>query len=183
MATAPSGGFWQRRGVFHLYELLQSWWRHRVSFLLSVAITTVGLFLYYYVFVQEKKAPISEFIERLELDSLDTRFRYRPKRFSHPDPRIVIVDIDQHAQEVLGKWPFSRVHFAKMLDVLHDDGAKVVAFDITFSKPDQSSLPIRALWSELDKKQKAGQSVDPKLMAEVEKIAAEFDADKKFAAS
>jgi adenylate cyclase len=183
MATAPSGGFWQRRSVFNLYELLQSWWRHRVSFLLSVALTVLGLGLYYYVFVQEKKAPISEFIERLELDSLDTRFRYRPKRFSHPDPRIVIVDIDQHAQEVLGKWPFSRVHFAKMLDVLHDDGAKVVAFDITFSKPDQSSLPIRALWSELDKKQKAGQPVDPKLMAEVEKIAAEFDADKKFAAS
>jgi adenylate cyclase len=183
MATAPSGGFWQRRGVFNLYELLQSWWRHRISFLLSVAITFLALGLYYYVFIQEKKAPISEFIERLELDSLDTRFRYRPKSFSHPDPRIVIVDIDQHAQEVLGKWPFSRVHFAKMLDVLHDDGAKVVAFDITFSKPDQSSLPIRALWNELDKKRKAGEPVDPKLMAEVEKIAAEFDADKKFAAS
>jgi adenylate cyclase len=183
MATAPSGGFWQRRSVFNLYELLQSWWRHRVSFLLSVAITFLALGLYYYVFIQEKKAPISEFVERLELDSLDTRFRYRPKRFSHPDPHIVIVDIDQHAQEVLGKWPFSRVHFAKMLDVLHDDGAKVVAFDVTFSKPDQSSLPIRALWSELNKKQKAGHPVDPKLMAEVEKIAAEFDADKKFAAS
>jgi adenylate cyclase len=183
MATAPSGGFWQRRGVFKLYELLQSWWRHRVSFLLSVAITTVALGLYYYVFVQEKKAPISEFVQRLELDSLDMRFRYRPKSYSHPDPRIVIVDIDQHAQEVLGKWPFARVHFAKMLDVLHDDGAKVVGFDITFSKPDQSSLPIRMLLSELDKKRKAGQPVDPKLMAEVEKIAAEFDADKKFAAS
>jgi adenylate cyclase len=183
MATAPSGGFWQRRSVFNLYELLQSWWRHRVSFLLSVAITFLALGLYYYVFIQEKKAPISEFVERLELDSLDTRFRYRPKRFSHPDPHIVIVDIDQHAQEVLGKWPFSRVHFAKMLDVLHDDGAKVVAFDVTFSKPDQSSLPIRALWSELNKKQKAGHPVDPKLMAEVEKIAAEFDADKKFATS
>ncbi len=183
MATAPAGGFWQRRGVFNLYELLQSWWRHRVSFLLSIVITVVGLSLYYYVFVQEKKAPISEFVQRLELDSLDMRFRYRPKSYSHPDPRIVIVDIDQHAQEVLGKWPFSRTHFAKMLDVLHDDGTKVVGFDITFSKPDQSSLPIRALWSELDKKRKAGQPVDPKLMAEVEKIAAEFDADKKFADS
>jgi adenylate cyclase len=183
MVTTPAGGFWQRRGVFHLYELLQSWWRHRVSFLLSVAITVLGLGLYYYVFVQEKKAPISEFVQRLELDSLDTRFRYRPKSFSHPDPRIVIVDIDQHAQEVLGKWPFSRAHFAKMLDVLHDDGAKVVGFDITFSRPDQSSLPIRALWTELDEKRKAGQPVDPKLMAEIAKIAAEFDADKKFAES
>jgi adenylate cyclase len=183
MATAPSGGFWQRRSVFNVYELLQSWWRHRVSFLLSVAITVLALGLYYYVFVQEKKAPISEFVERLELDSLDTRFRYRPRSFSHPDPHIVIVDIDQHAQEVLGKWPFSRAHFAKMLDILRDDGAKVVGFDITFSKPDQSSLPIRALWSELDKKRKAGQRVDPKLMVEVAKIAAEFDADKKFADS
>ena len=39
MATAPSGGFWQRRSFFNLYELLQSWWRHRVSFLISVGIT------------------------------------------------------------------------------------------------------------------------------------------------
>jgi adenylate cyclase len=181
--AAPSEGFWQRRGVFGLYELLQSWWRHRVSFLLSLSITIFALFLYVFTFVGERPTPIFEFIQRLELATLDTRFRYRPQRYSHPDPRIVVIDIDQHAQEVLGRWPFSRTNFAKTLDVLHDDGAKVVGFDITFSKPDQSAAPIRALWAELEARRKRGEPVDAKLSAEVQRLAASFDADKQFATS
>jgi len=181
--AAPSEGFWQRRGVFGLYELLQSWWRHRVSFLLSLSITIFALFLYVFTFVGERPTPIFEFIQRLELATLDTRFRYRPQRYSHPDPRIVVIDIDQRAQEVLGRWPFSRTNFAKTLDVLHDDGARVVGFDITFSKPDQSATPIRALWAELEARRKRGEPVDAKLSAEVQRLAASFDADKQFATS
>jgi hypothetical protein len=181
--AAPSEGFWQRRGAFGLYELLQSWWRHRVSFLLSLSITFLALLLYVLTFVGERPTPIFEFIQRLELATLDTRFRYRPKKFSHPDSHIVVVDIDQLAQEVLGRWPFSRANFAKMLDVLRDSGAKVVGFDITFSKPDQSAAPIRALWAELEARRKAGEAVDAKLSAEVQRLAASFDADKQFAVS
>jgi adenylate cyclase len=181
--AAPSEGFWQRRGVFGLYELLQSWWRHRVSFLLSLSITVFALFLYVFTFVGERPTPIFEFIQRLELATLDTRFRYRPQRYLHPDSRIVVIDIDQRAQEVLGRWPFSRTNFAKTLDVLRDEGAKVVGFDITFSKPDQSAAPIRALWAELEARRKRGDPVDAKLSAEVQRLAAAFDADKRFAAS
>jgi adenylate cyclase len=181
--AAPSAGFWQRRGTLGLYELLLTWWRHRVSFLLSLSITFLALLLYVFTFVGERPTPIFEFVQRLELATLDTRFRYRPQRFSHPDPRIVVLDIDQRAQEVLGRWPFSRTYFALLLDVLHDDGAKVVGFDITFSKPDQSAAPIRALWTELEARKKSGEPVDSKLMAEVQRLAASYDADKKFAES
>jgi adenylate cyclase len=135
------------------------------------------------VFLQEKRTPISELAERLELDTLDTRFRYRPQRFSSPDSRIVIVDIDQKAQEVLGRWPFSRSYFAKLLDVLHEDRAEVAAFDITFSKPDQTAAPVRALAEELKKREEAGETVDPKLTAEVRQLAAKYDADSQFAKS
>lgn len=181
--AAPSGKWWQGRGGFGLYELLQSWWRHRVSFILSLGITIAALSVYYFVFLQEKRAPISELAERLELDTLDTRFRYRPQRYSSPDPRIVIVDIDQRAQEVLGRWPFSRAYFAKLLDVLHDDGAEVAAFDITFSKPDQSAAPVRALAEHLENRQHAGEPIDPKLIAEVHQLAQSYDADSQFAAA
>jgi adenylate cyclase len=181
--AAPSGGWWQRRGGFSLYELLQSWWRHRVSFILSLCITLAALSVYYFVFLQEKRTPISELAERLELDTLDTRFRYRPALFSAPDPRIVIVDIDQKAQEVLGRWPFSRVHFAKLLDILHDDGARVVAFDITFSKPDQTAAPVRALAARLEKRRQAGEAIDAQLAEEVKQLASEYDADSQFAKS
>src|SRR5216683_878770 len=142
--AAPSAGFWQRRGVLGLYALLLTWWRHRVPFVISGFITFFALALYYFTFVGERTTPIFNFIQRLEYDSLDTRFRYRPRSATPLDPRIVIVDIDQHAQEVLGKWPFSRTHFAKMLDVLREDGAKVVAFDVTFSKPDLSAAQYDA---------------------------------------
>ena len=181
--AAPSASFWQRRGFFSLYELLQSWWRHRVSFLLSLSITIFALLLYVLTFVGERPTPIFEFVQRLELATLDTRFRYRPLRFSHPDPRIVVVDIDQRAQEVLGRWPFSRTNFAHALDVLHDDGAKVVGFAITFSKADQSAAPIRALWAELESRKNQGESVDPRLSEEVQHLAASYDADKRFANS
>jgi adenylate cyclase len=179
--AAPSDGFWQRRGLFSLYELLQSWWRHRVSFLISVVITLAALTLYYFAFFGERATPIFAFLERFEYDSLDTRFRYRPSGATPPDPRIVIVEIDQQSQEVLGKWPFSRTHFATMLDALHDDGAKVVSFDVTFDKPDRTADPVRALWAKLEERKKRGESIDPKLESEVRALAAEFDADSQFA--
>jgi adenylate cyclase len=180
---ASSEGFWQRRGALGLYELLLTWWRHRVSFVISVFITLFALALYYFTFVGERTTPIFNFIQRLEFDSLDTRFRYRPSSATPIDPRIVIVDIDQHSQEVLGKWPFSRTHFAEMLDVLREDGAKVAAFDVTFSKPDQSAAPIRALWAAMEARRKRGERIDPALSAEVQKIAAQYDADKQFASA
>ncbi|HYL86924.1 MAG TPA: adenylate/guanylate cyclase domain-containing protein [Candidatus Angelobacter sp.] len=181
--AAPSEGFWQRRGFFGLYEVLQTWWRHRVSFLLSLCITLFALSVYYLVFLQEKKTPLSELAQRLELDTLDTRFRYRPAGFTHPDPRIAIVDIDQKAQEDLGRWPFSRTYFARMLDVLHEDRAAVAAFDVTFSKPDQTAAPLRSLAASLENRGQNGEQVDPRVIAEVNRLAVEYDADTKFAAA
>lgn len=182
-APAPTENFWQRRSGFGLYELLQSWWRHRISFLVSVLITLGALALYYFTFLGERPTPILEFLKRLEYASLDTRFRYRPSSATPIDPRIAIVDIDQRSQEVLGRWPFSRTHFAEMLDNLKSDGAKVVTFDVTFSKPDQTAAPIRALWSDLEARQKAGESIDPKLFAQVHDLAARYDGDKQFASA
>jgi len=171
---------WLRRFGFSLYTLFLSWWRHRVSFLISVAITVAALSLYLYTYIAEHSSPLLVFVERLEFNALDTRFRLRPSKLTPPDPRIVIVDIDQHSQEVLGKWPFSRSNFADMLDILREDGAKVAAFDITFDKPDQTAAPIRALWAELEKRKKHGAAVDSKLQQEVLKLAGEYDADKRF---
>ena len=163
-----------------VFELLQSWWQHRVSFLISLAITIIALGLYVFTYIGEHPSPVLVFIERLELDALDTRFRMRPTKYSPPDHRIVIVDIDQKSQEGLGKWPFSRTNFATMLDVLREDGAGVVGFDVTFDKPDQTAAPVRALAERLAKRKAAGEAVDPKLESEISALAAEYDADKQF---
>jgi adenylate cyclase len=173
----------QGRSGFGVYELLLSWWQHRVSFLISLGITFSTLALYYFTFFGESPTPLFNFLQRFEYSSLDTRFRYRSPSATPVDPRIVIVDIDQRSQEVLGKWPFSRVHFAHLLDALHEGKAKVAAFDITFSKPDQSSAPLRTLWADFEARQKRGEPVDPRLMAELQKTIAAYDADKQFAKS
>ena len=178
---ADSSGGKHRPGGFAVFiELLEAWWQHRVSFLISLVITLTALGLYVFTYIGEHPSPLLVFMERLELDALDTRFRLRPAKYTPPDPRIVIVDIDQKSQEGLGKWPFSRSHFATMLDVLREDGAKVVGFDVTFDKPDQSGAPVRALADKLQKRKTAGEPIDPKLEAEVKALAAEYDTDKQF---
>src|ERR1700676_1587847 len=179
--AAPSGGWWQRRGGFGLYELLESWGRPLVSFIIILVTTLAALTIYYVTFLGERPTPIFVFLQRLEYDSLDTRFRYRPAQATPVVPGIVIVDIDQHSQEVLGKWPFSRTHFAKMLDILREDGAKVAAFDITFDKPDQTVELMRKIWKDLETRKKNGEPIDPKYETWLQQLVAENNADAQFA--
>ena len=179
--TSPK--WFQGRSGFGVYELLSSWWQHRVSFLISLGITLSALVLYFFTFLGESPLLFLSFLQRFEDSSVDTRIRYRSTSATPIDSRIAIVDIDQRSQEVLGKWPFSRVHFAQLLDALHDGKAKVAAFDITFSKPDQTSAPLLALWADFAAREKRGEAVDPRLQAEVRKTIARYDADKQFANS
>ncbi|HEV2103287.1 MAG TPA: adenylate/guanylate cyclase domain-containing protein [Candidatus Acidoferrum sp.] len=181
MPTAPEGGR-QHGSVYRFRELLATWWHHRAVFLISVAITVVSLGVYVFTFMGDRNTPLFDFLKRFEYSTLDTRFRYRPAKYSPPDPRIVVVAIDQRSQEVLGKWPFSRKYFGEMLDALREDGARVVSFDVTFDKPDQTVAPIRALWAQIEQGKKNGKRPDPKFEAQVLELAKEFDADSQFAA-
>jgi adenylate cyclase len=168
------------RAASRFLELFQSWWQHRVSFLISIIITFAALSLYYFTFFGERPTPIFSFLQRFEYDALDTRFRYRPPGKTPADRNIVIVDIDQHSQEVFGRWPFSRTNFANLLDVLHSDGAAVAAFDITFSKPEVSAAPIQAFEKALQSREKKIERVDPQFAAELQGLAADSNADQQF---
>ena len=132
-------------------------------------------------FIGDRPNAVFSFVNRLELDALDLRFRLQPDALKHPDPRIIIVDIDQRSQEVLGRWPFSRTYFAKMLDALREDGAKVAAFDITFSKPDETAAPIRELRKTVIERQKQGGQTDPRVIADIDRLSKEYDGDEQFA--
>ena len=135
------------RATGKISTLLHEWWRHRVSFAISLVVTLAALAIYVTTFVGERPMPLFDFVNRLELSTLDTRFQLRGR--TPIDPRIIIVDIDQRSQEVLGHWPFPRHYFAQMLDAVREDGARVAAFDITFSQPDQSNLPLQDLSADL----------------------------------
>jgi len=182
MATASHDGA-SGGGSLRVRSLLAEWWQHRTSFLISLGITLAALSIYLVTFLADRSTPLFDFLKRFEYNTLDTRFRYRPARYTPPDPRLVVVSVDQKSQEILGKWPFPRKYFGQMLDALRQDGARVAAFDITFDKPDQTSAPIRALWARLQQQKQAGQTPDPKLEAHVAELAREFDSDAQFAAA
>ena len=160
-------------------RVLRAWWQHKGSLAISLIITAAALIVYFFTFVTERPTPVFDFIARLELNSLDTRFRMRGR--VHPDPQIMIVDIDQRSQEILGRWPFPRIYFARMLDNLREDGASVVAFDITFSQPDETTRPLRSLAAELEAQKKAGRAPSAELMREIAQLEQQYDYDQKFA--
>ena len=180
MPGIPKGSE-SRRALRLPREWLKAWWRRRVPFAISLGLTAFALFIYSYTFIGDRPTAVFSFINRLELDALDFRFRIRPDSYKHPDPRIVIVDIDQRSQEILGRWPFSRTHFAHMLDALREDGAKVAAFDITFSKPDETAAPIRELRQTVIERQKEGGSTDPRVIEDLDRLSKEYDGDEQFA--
>jgi adenylate cyclase len=182
MGTAAQAGR-LGSGFLRVRALLLEWWQHRASFSISLGITVAALGIYFFTFLGDRSTPLFDFLKRFEYNTLDTRFRYRPARYSPPDSRIVIVTVDQRSQEVLGKWPFPRKYFGEMLDALHEDGARVAAFDITYDKPDQTAAPVRALWAKLEQDKKSGHKPDPKLVAQVAELAKEFDSDAQFAAA
>jgi len=165
---------------------LQKWWGQRISLAISLAISIVFLGLYYSVLLSERTSAAANILRRFELSTVDTRFQLRQKLAKPaPDPRIAIVEIDQKSEEVLGRWPFSRKYFAEMLDALREDGARVVGFDVTFPKPDDSAKPVRDLRERLQAqgKEANAEPVDPRLIAELTRIEGQYNVDQQFADS
>jgi adenylate cyclase len=159
--------------------LLREWWEHRGSFAISLLVTLFALATYYVTFVGERPMPMADFVNRMELSSLDTRFQFRGR--TRTDPRIIIVDVDQESQEQLGRWPFPRVHFAHLLDALREDGARVVAFDMTFSKPDETVSPLQDLSGDLATEQKKGRAISPAVLSTIEEKKKQYNYDQQVA--
>ena len=84
-------------------------------------------------------------LDGLELKSYDMRMKlFSPALASD---RVVIVAIDGDSTKRLGRWPWPRSRIAEMITLVDEAGAKVIALDILFSEPEESSglAAIRAL--------------------------------------
>jgi adenylate cyclase len=74
------------------------------------------------------------FLEVLEDKTLDMRFNLRGK--IAPGPETVIAAIDEKSINKLGRFPWTRSVWARVVDRLTEDGAKVIVFDVFFTEPE-----------------------------------------------
>jgi adenylate cyclase len=100
------------------------------TFRVSLLSTLLVILLYLW-------ASQSTFLRNLEAKALDLRFHLRGAK--QPAAPVVLVVIDDRSIADLGRWPWSRKHFAEIVRRLHAAGAKVIAFDLLFTEPETAA--------------------------------------------
>ncbi len=78
-------------------------------------------------------AASEELAERVDLQLLDIATGWMVA--DEPDPRIVIVAIDDASLAAIGSWPWPRERHARMVETLSKAGARLAVLDILFTEP------------------------------------------------
>jgi adenylate cyclase len=73
----------------------------------------------------------------IELKTYDLRFLSRGHL--QASPAVVMAVIDEKSLDAEGRWPWPRSKIAALVDILSQDGARVIGFDIAFSEPDETT--------------------------------------------
>ena len=110
----------------------------------------------------------NQLFDTIDRKVYDLRFRFRG-----PIPagsEVVIVEIDEKSLDELGRWPWPRTRIAALIDRLAQYEAKVIAFDVTFAEPDESSGTGRVL-------ELSSTFTDPEVRAALEEAARKADND------
>lgn len=102
--------------------------QHLSGFRIGVLLTVVSLVIFYLGI---------PFFELVELKAYDLHFKSMDK--GEIGQEVAIVTADEKSIDRLGRWPWPRSVMADLVDSLKDYGAAVVAFDIVFSEPDNTS--------------------------------------------
>ncbi|MGD8986325.1 MAG: adenylate/guanylate cyclase domain-containing protein [Desulfobacteraceae bacterium] len=76
-------------------------------------------------------------LDMIELKTYDLRFLSRGHL--QPSPAVVMALIDEKSLDTEGRWPWPRSKLGRLVDILSQDGAKVIGFDIGFLEPDENS--------------------------------------------
>jgi len=77
-------------------------------------------------------------LDMIESKTYDLRFLSRGPL--HPSPVVALAVIDEKSLDREGRWPWPRSKMASLVNILSQDGAKMIAFDIGFLEPDENSL-------------------------------------------
>jgi adenylate cyclase len=85
--------------------------------------------------VSAEHGAVHTFVQSFEGRFTDLMFRNRGAR--SPDPRVVILALDEQGAQRWGLWPWPRDVVATILDHLLDAGVKVVGLDVSFTDESQ----------------------------------------------
>ena len=112
--------------------------------------------------------------QRMEWLAYDVRLKATLPEQNIPDPRIVIVDIDEKSLKAEGRWPWSREKIARLVDKLFDNQVAVVGFDVLFAEPETN--PAQRVLEKLSGPEKQ------RLSGALQNLMPQLDADAKLAA-
>ncbi len=98
---------------------------------IALAIAVIALFA-----LLARFWPAFTILDAWELGTLDWRFVHRGERQPHPD--IAIINVDEDSISEIGRWPWPRKTFARLIRTVSEAGAKAIVFDIFFADPDTS---------------------------------------------
>lgn len=113
-----------------------------------------------------------------EVQLLDARlsdFHLKLRGTRAPDPRVVVVAIDEKSVQRFGRWPWSRDRFAQGLVALHRAGAAAVGLDVVFVDEDHSDES--AVWMRAKAMLEAPGVQDPALAAQLAPLRDRFSAE------
>ena len=138
----------------------------------ATMITLVTILIVVSLFL--KGVPI---LDLVELKSYDLRFLSRGQQ--EPTPAVVMALIDDKSIEMEGRWPWPRTKIAKLINILSQNGAKVIGFDIGFFEPSQNA---QLEFIEKFSREMADMNINnPKVEAYVRKSQEEADDDRVLA--
>ena len=83
---------------------------------------------------------LSDLDQRLEWLAYDLRLRLFIPDEVEPDPRIVIIDIDEKSLRQEGRWPWSRATIARLTDRVFEQGALILAMDVVYAEEFRSPV-------------------------------------------
>ncbi len=153
------------------------WLSHHTHAAIALAATAAGLALFACSGIGGNQRAGFLFLQQIEQRTLDLRFALRGKRAV--DPRIVIVGIDDKTLQTIGSYPLPRSNYALLVRRLKQNGANVIAFDVTF--PTAASSEALAVLAKLQSE--IGPSAPGNLQNKLQALQQQADVDAQFAAA
>src|SRR6266705_2073727 len=106
---------------------IRYWYTYRNVVAVLVALVLSGSMFWLYTQQVTCDAHASGCLVNISVHPEDRFYGY-----GKPDKQVVIVGIDNQSVKSLGQYPLPRNYYADALKTLEKDGAKVVAFDVSF---------------------------------------------------